>query len=88
MRPGRNGPYLQPDSVRKTRTWYNNMHLAGSTYETDAVYARDDRKLQVTTSVTSGEWFTRFQLGLKLRTGQVCIQNEALTWKLYWRAVR
>jgi hypothetical protein len=38
--------------------------------------------LHATTSVTTGEWFVRFQLGAKLRTGQIVKKNEAFTSKL------
>ena len=79
LRPGKYEGHLQPDSVRKTRSWWNNAYLAGRGYGTDAVFAKDGKKLNVTSSVTSGDWFGRFYLGLKMRTGQVRKQNEALT---------
>ena len=79
LRPGKYVDHLQPDSVRKTRTWWNNGYLSGNKYMTNSIYAKDGKKMQQTNSVTTGDWFTRFQKGLKMRTGQIRKQNEAVT---------
>ena len=79
LRPGKYVDHLQPDSVRKTRTWWNNAYLAGNRYMTNSIYAKDGKKMHETNSVTSGPWFARFQKGLKMRTGQIRKQNEAMT---------
>jgi hypothetical protein len=70
LRPGKYEDHLQPDSVRKTRTWYNNAHTAGAGYFTNTLYAKDEKKLHATTSVTAGEWFVEVK------------KNEAFTSKL------
>ena len=79
LRPGKYADHLQPDSSRKTRTWYNNAHMAGKGYHTGTLYAKDEKKLHATSSPTAGEWFSRFVLGGKVRTGQTRKQNEAFT---------
>jgi hypothetical protein len=82
LMPGKYADDLQPDSVRCTQTWYNNTHQSGKDYCVDTIYAKDEKKLHVTSSVTAREWFMCFQLGCKLRTGQIQRQNEALTSNL------
>ncbi|KAL7468881.1 hypothetical protein ACHAXS_009127 [Conticribra weissflogii] len=79
LRSGRYTNYLQWDSMRKTPTWYGNVHEAGAGYQMGTAYARDEKKMYVTTSPTAGRWFTRFMRGSKLRMGVIRRQNEALT---------
>ena len=79
LRPGKYTDHLQPDSARKTRSWFNNAHMAGSSYLTETLYSKDEKKLHATSSPTAGEWYVRFTQGMKLRTGQIRKQNEALT---------
>lgn len=79
LRQGKYADHLQPDSARKTRSWYNNAHMSGASYLTNTMYAKDEKKLHATSSPTAGEWYVRFTQGMKLRTGQIRKQNEALT---------
>ena len=71
LRQGKYADHLQPDSARKTRSWYNNAHMSGASYLTNTMYAKDEKKLHATTSPTAGEWYVRFTQGMKLRTGQI-----------------
>ena len=52
---------------------------AGKHYNTETLYAQDEKKVQTTTCVVAGEWFVRFKLGMKLRMGQERRQDEAFT---------
>ena len=79
LRPGKYAEFIQFDTIRKTRTWWNNAYNAGEEYNADAIFARDERKVVATTSPTSGEWFTRFMRGLKLRVGEIKKQNNPFT---------
>ena len=79
LRPGQYADHLQYDSMRKTPTWFRNVHEAGAGYSVDTIYAQDEKKVHVTTCVTSGEWFVRCKLGAKLRMGQIRKQDEAFT---------
>jgi hypothetical protein len=79
LRPGLYARHLQFQAMRKTPTWYSNVFHAGSAYGTESLYAKDERKLHVTSCPTSGEWFVRFKQGAKLRMGEIRRQNEALS---------
>ncbi len=57
LRPGKYTDHLQPDSTRKTRSWYNNAHMAGVGYLSATLYAKDEKKLHATSSPTAGERF-------------------------------
>jgi hypothetical protein len=79
LRRGKYAETLQFDTMRKTPTWYGHMHRGGRAYNTETLYAQDERRVRSSTCPTDGEWFTRFKLGAKLRMGQIRKQNEALT---------
>ncbi len=79
LRPGKYTNHLQYDTMRKTPTWYRNVHTAGVGYNVDTLYAQDEKRVHATSCVTSGEWFVRFKLGAKYRMGQIRQQNEAFT---------
>ena len=79
LRPGKYTGNLQYDSMRRTPTWFRNVFTAGAGYNVDTLYAQDEKKVHATTCVTAGEWFVRFKLGTKYRTGQIRKQNEAFT---------
>lgn len=79
LRKGRYAETLQFDTMRKTPTWYGHMHHGGSAYNTETLYAQDERRVRSSTCLTDGEWFTHFKLGAKLRMGQIRKQNKALT---------
>ena len=79
LRPGKYANHLQYDTMRKTPTWYRNVHTAGIGYNVDTLYAQDEKRVHATSCVTSGEWFVRFKLGAKYRMCQIRQQNEAFT---------
>ena len=76
---GKYAGHLQYDSVRKTPTGFQHAHNAGEHYNTQTLYAQDEKKVHATTCVVAGEWFVRFKLGMKLRMGQERRQDEAFT---------
>ena len=82
LRPGKYAGHLQFDAMRRTPTWWNNAYTAGTQYNRGAMFAKDERKVSVTTSPVMGEWFTRFKRGAKLRMGEIRKQNNPFTSKL------
>eukprot|EP00956_Cyclotella_meneghiniana_P043382 scaffold267197_cov149-Cyclotella_meneghiniana.AAC.1 len=44
LRPGQYADHLQYDSMRKTPTWFRNIHEAGTGYSVDTIYAQDEKK--------------------------------------------
>jgi hypothetical protein len=81
LRPGKHADAIQYSTVRKTHTWYTNAYTAGKEYNTAAmfVFAKDERKTYITTSPASGEWFSCFKRGMKLRMGKIQVQNNPFT---------
>jgi hypothetical protein len=77
--PGRHAEHIQFSTVRKTHSWYTNAYTAGMEYNTAAMFVKDEKKTYVTTSPANGEWFTRFKQGMKLRMGEIRIQNNPFT---------
>ena len=82
LRPGLYARHLQYESMRKTATWYANLYNAGSAYDVDTLYAKDEKKLHASSCLTAGEWFTRFHLGARLRMGEIKRQDEALSSRM------
>jgi hypothetical protein len=78
-RPGKYDTTIQYATVRKTHSWFTNAYMAGREYTAAALFARDEKRVHVTTSPTSGEWFSRFKRGMRLRMGEIQIQNNAFT---------
>jgi hypothetical protein len=64
--------------MRRTQTWYGNVHNAGSGYSCQTVMGLDQKKQYLLTSHTFGRWFSRFMRGAQFRMGMVRHQNEAL----------
>ena len=64
------------------------MYHAGSAYDTNSLYAKDDRKLHATSCPTAGEWFVRFKHGARLRMGEVRRQKEALSSRMILAILR
>eukprot|EP00956_Cyclotella_meneghiniana_P037677 scaffold142780_cov38-Cyclotella_meneghiniana.AAC.1 len=97
LRPGLYAEHLQVASVRKTRSWYSNAYRAGAGYQRDTIYSRGSNFVVATTSPTDGPWFTNFMKGLKLRQGEVVMQDHPFTspivlaldkvCELYWTRV-
>ena len=79
LRPGKYADHLQFDAMRRTPTWWHNVYSGGTEYKRGAMFAKDERKVTVTTSPVMGEWFTRFKRGAKLRMGQIRKQNNPFT---------
>ena len=82
LRPGLYARHLQYETMRKTATWYANLHNAGSAYGVDTLYAKDEKKLHATACLTSGEWYCRFRHGARLRMGEIKRQDEALSSRM------
>jgi len=85
LRPGKNGPHVQFDTIRKTQTWYANAYDAGENFSCKTVVGLDQKKQYISTGHTFGKWFSRFMWGARLRMGMVRRQNEALSSKLVIR---
>jgi len=79
LRPGLYARHLQYQDMRQTPTWFAHLDSSGSHYTTESVYAKDEKKLHVSTCPTSGEWFVQFKHGARLRMGEIRKQNKALT---------
>jgi len=79
LRPGLYARHLQFQAMRRTPTWFTHLYSSGSHYASESIYAKDEKKLHVSTCPTSGEWFVRLKHGARLRMGEIRRQNEALT---------
>jgi hypothetical protein len=88
LRPGLYARHLQYQAMRKTPTWFANAYHAGTAYQSNSLYAKDDRKLHATSCPTAGEWFVRFKHGARLRMGEVRRQNEALSSQMVLAILR
>ena len=82
LRPGKNGPHVQFDTIQKTQTWYANAYDAGENFSCKTVVGLDQKKQYVSTGHTFGKWFLHFMWGAHLHMGVVGRQNEALSSKL------
>eukprot|EP00956_Cyclotella_meneghiniana_P029333 scaffold70717_cov42-Cyclotella_meneghiniana.AAC.1 len=82
LREGKYAGHLQPESVRRTRSWWNNAYNAGAGYLTDSIFTSGEKKVVETTSPLSGEWYTRFIRGVRLRTGEIRKQDLPFTSKI------
>ncbi|KAL7502109.1 hypothetical protein ACHAWX_000458 [Stephanocyclus meneghinianus] len=82
LRPGLYARHLQFQAMRQTPTWYSHQYDSGSNYSTESVYAKDEKKLHVSTCPMAGERFVWFKQGLCLRMGEIRKQNEALTTRI------
>jgi hypothetical protein len=82
LRPGLYARHLQYQGMRRTPTWFAHLYSSGSHYTTESVYAKDEKKLHVSTCPTSGEWFVRFKHGARLWMGEIRKQNKALTVRI------
>jgi hypothetical protein len=67
LRPGKHADTIQYSTIRKTHIWYTNAYTAGKEYNTAAMFAKIERKTYITPSPASGEWFSRFKRGMKLK---------------------
>jgi hypothetical protein len=79
LRAGRNSANIQWDTMRKTRTWFSNVHGGELEYSCEMVLGLDRTKQYVKSSHTFGKWFSRFMRGARLLMGVIRKQNEALT---------
>ena len=82
LREGKYAGHLQPESARRTRSWWNNAYKAGAGYLSDSIFTSGDRKVVETTSPLSGDWYTRFIRGLRLRQGEIRKQDLPFTSKI------
>ena len=82
LREGKYAGHLQPDSARRTRSWWNNAYGAGSGYVADSIFTNADKKVVESTSPLNGEWYTRFIRGLRLRQGEIRKQDLPFTSKI------
>ena len=80
LRKGKYSEHLQPDTMRKTRTWVNNAYRAGEgAFNHGATLASNHRGvLYVTDGQVHTEWYHRFEEGYRRRMGIIRRQNEAL----------
>ena len=71
LRPGKNGPHVQFDTIQKTQTWYANASEAGENFSCKTVVGLDQKKQYVSMRHTFGKWFSHFMWGARLRMGMV-----------------
>jgi hypothetical protein len=74
--------------MRRTPTWYAHLEASGSHYSNESIYAKDEKKLHVSSSPTAGEWFVRFKHGACLRMGEIRKQNEGITMRILLAILR
>lgn len=82
LREGKYAGHLQPDSVRRTRSWWNSAYKAGAGYLSDSIFTSGDRKVIESSSPLNGEWYTRFIRGVRLRQGEIRRQDLPFTSKI------
>lgn len=85
LRPGKYANHLQYESLRRTTSWWNNAYNAynaGTEYMREAIFAQDAMRMVATTSPTRGEWYARFMRGVRLRQGEIRVQDLPFTSKI------
>ena len=74
---------------RHTRgTPITNTFTAGHEYNTAAMFTKDERKTYITTSPSSGEWFSHFKRGMKLGWARYRCRTTPLLPRSFWHWIR
>ena len=78
-RTGKTDHNVQFQTVRKTTSWISNLHDAGADYSNQSLGGGGFGKQFMSSAKVRGKWYGRFMHGVKLRMGEIRVQNEALT---------
>ena len=81
LQPGRNGKFVQFNTVRRLRTAYGNFWRASVESPTSALVSsmEDGKKFVASDCPTDSFWYSRFTRGLHERVGDLIIQDLAIS---------
>jgi hypothetical protein len=79
LEPGRNADTVQYGTIRQLSTAYSNMYRASIHHLGMTIYAKERKKLYVTSCATDGMWFGKFALGMEKRIGHQIVQDLGIS---------
>ena len=90
LQPGRNGKFVQFNTVRRLRTAYGNFWRASVESPTSALVSsmEDGKKFFASNCPTDSFWYARFTRGLHERVGDLIIQDLAISKEVMLEIMR